>query len=256
MDTHRFPTGMGNDMRESPILFTGSMVLPTLDGRKTLTRRGINRLLGFGPISEFQPSGTRGYDWAFRDRHARWHEISHERLLAACPYGGTGDRIWGKETHRPSIAHSHGAGECDCADVNVEYQADGEVRYFRDSYIEDRSPGWLMPLAAQRGKFVPSIHMPRWATRITLELTGVRVERLQDISEADAIAEGIERSPRTGRWLPGNCAEPEWAFRELWEQINGAGSWVANPWVWVVAFRILNGHALGEPARSINLKEI
>lgn len=89
----------------------------------------------------------------------------------------------------------------------------------------------------------PSIHMPRWASRITLEVTGVRIERLQDISEADARAEGIEQSERTGGWLPGNCAAPEWAFRELWESINGAGSWNANPWVWVVEFRRIEQEA-------------
>ncbi|SFE38506.1 hypothetical protein SAMN02799615_00911 [Dyella marensis] len=209
------------------------MVLPTLDGRKTLTRRGINRLLGFGQISEFQPSDTRGYDWAFHDRHARWHEISHERLLAACPFGGPGDRLWGKETHRPSIAHSHFMGECDCADVNVEYQADSAVRYFPESHIESLSPGWCMPMAAKRGNFVPSIHMPRWASRITLEVTGVRVESLQDISEADARAEGV--AP-TG-YMATKGAEHIAGFRLLWEQINGAGGWNANPLVWVVEFR-------------------
>ena len=88
--------------------------------------------------------------------------------------------------------------------------------------------------------------MPRWASRITLEVTGVRVERLQDISEADALAEGVTPLPGGDMWTAGglydgplHAARPQWAYRRLWEQINGPESWAANPWVWVVEFRRL-----------------
>ena len=113
-------------------------------------------------------------------------------LSKLSPYGRTGDRLWVRETwgHNPE-----GPG--------YVYRSDGD---FDMKFHGDR---WR-----------PSIHMPRWASRITLEVTGVRVERLQDINEEDALAEGVEH-----------------AFRSLWESINGPGSWDANPWVWVVEFR-------------------
>lgn len=79
--------------------------------------------------------------------------------------------------------------------------------------------------------------MPRAASRILLEITGVRVERLQDINEADSLAEGIQLSERTGFYTPGSNACATWAYRDLWEQINGVGAWEANPWVWVVEFK-------------------
>lgn len=78
--------------------------------------------------------------------------------------------------------------------------------------------------------------MPRWASRITLEIVGVRVERLQDISEQDAIAEGLSKDSN-GRWLPGVCDYPQWAYHQLWDEINGPGSWDRNPLVWVIEFR-------------------
>jgi hypothetical protein len=131
----------------------------------------------------------------------------------ACPYGVIGDRLWVRETHAPA-ADSWGAWErrmqkdgCGPAPV-IHYAADGG-----DPFVE---------------KWRPSIHMPRWASRITLEIVAVRVERLQDISEADVAAEGV---------LVDDIAPPYWrSYRELWEQINGAGSWDLNPWVWIVEF--------------------
>jgi hypothetical protein len=86
-------------------------------------------------------------------------------------------------------------------------------------------------------RWTPSIHMPRWASRLTLTVTGVRLQRLQEISEVDAVAEGIQRSLLTGRFVPGNCDYPEWAFHELWNQVYGAGAWEVNPWVWCATFK-------------------
>jgi hypothetical protein len=144
------------------------------------------------------------------------------------PYGKPGDRLWVRETW---AYHLHAQASLADDDGPWVYAADGEqAKQYR---LCDR---WR-----------PSIHMPRWASRITLEVTGVRVERLQDISEADAVAEGapcwfcraavVDITP--GR----DCAcalEPRpgrIAYRELWNSINGAGSWDMNPWVWVVEFR-------------------
>lgn len=126
-----------------------------------------------------------------------------------CPYGQPGDRLWVREA-------------CMVCDIGIEqhvaYRADGEP---------DES--WLRPL-----RWRPSIHMPRWASRITLEVTGVRVERLQDISDADAKAEGAPMSWASAQYRGGTWRQ---GFSDLWRQINGPDSWDANPFVWVVSFK-------------------
>jgi hypothetical protein len=119
-----------------------------------------------------------------------------------CPYGHPGDRLWVRETWRP------------VNEVHADYAAD-----YNASDLGSLGP-WK-----------PSIHMPRWASRITLEIVSVRVERLQDISEGDAIAEGVG-----GDVTVTPCFSVD-RYRELWESINGPGSWEANPWVWVVEFK-------------------
>lgn len=132
--------------------------------------------------------------------------------VGRCPYGQPGDRLWVREAW------------ADC-DKLVRYYATDDVH----------------PLRKKR----PSIHMPRWASRITLEVTGVRVERLQDISEGDCIDEGIgqvvqERLPKfevRGEYDAIDI-EPVEEYRDLWESINGPDSWGANPWVWVVKFKV------------------
>ena len=128
----------------------------------------------------------------------------HDFQIDRCPYGQLGDRLWVRETW---LRHS----------VNVPndylYRAD----HPDDGTIGPAHGGWK-----------PSIHMPRWASRITLEITDVRVERLQDISARDAWAEGITPSPDV---------DPYHEYRDLWESINGPGSWDANPWVWAVSFK-------------------
>ena len=123
-----------------------------------------------------------------------------------CPYGKPGDRLWVRETW---LCATGEPGPTLC-----HYQADGDRPEFN-------------------GLWKPSIHMFRWASRITLEITGVRVERLQDITEADAMAEGVECC---SGWI-GHAGEPRRIFCDLWKSINGAESWAANPWVWVVEFR-------------------
>lgn len=217
-------------MNERPILFSAPMVLALLAGTKTQTRR----------IMKPQPRehhwfGLPGYEHrlypnpvvgGFAARSVHSHHIpGKERAVdcgewISCPYGAPGDRLWVRETWRPEIAHSHGMDACDCADVTTTYAAGGERRYTPGSRIPNE---WLMPVAAKRGN-VPGIHMPRWASRLSLEVTGVRVERLREISEVDAKAEGV------GFHVGG----PVHAYRVLWNSINGAGSWAANPWVWVV----------------------
>lgn len=131
--------------------------------------------------------------------------------LDRCPYGQPGDRLWVRETW----AAPHSCDHLKPSEVGPEWR--------RIHYAATESLGWLIKR--------PSIFMPRWASRITLEITGVRVERLQAISEADAKAEGSSL-------VSGSYSHRGW-FRELWGEINGPGSWEVNPWVWVVEFRRL-----------------
>ena len=146
---------------------------------------------------------------------------------ARCPYGQPGDRLWVRETWQA---------------VNGNDRARHIVTHPRP----DR--GWLEYAATPRldepaYKWRPSIFMPRWASRITLEVTGVRVQRLHDISEADARAEGIDFDPGEGGTFHvaglAGCGSDSAvdAYRKLWEAINGLRSWAANPWVWVVEFK-------------------
>lgn len=228
-------------MRELPILFTAPMMLANLAGRKTVTRRTRN-LERFTERGEFVAME--------RDKKGVWFAVFRDSIpddpspiYVRSPYGGPGDRLWAKETWRPQISHSCHEDACDCADVTVTYAADGKKRDFADLSIPDE---WSMPKAAQTGNVSPLL-MPRWASRFTVEVSGVRVERLQAITAMDAIAEGIERTPN-GLWRgyqPDRGPQhksymgPTGSFESLWTSINGDESWAANPWVWVVEYRRL-----------------
>jgi len=220
--------------KERPILFAGAMVRALLDGSKTQTRRALHNQVTAPAIMQMA-----GPDYA---------EIINEHGVDipgwTCPYGQPGDRLWVRET----FLDTQGTG--------AEYR-DEQGRRQRFAYAADTAPGSYGDEARKDYglKWKPSIHMPRAASRILLEIVSVRVERLQDISEADAFAEGIEPVV-----VPTCCGEPHRedhgvlgiethccgepiedekaapAYRKLWEQINGAGSWDANPWVWVVEF--------------------
>ncbi|ARG86775.1 hypothetical protein [Pseudomonas aeruginosa] len=203
-------------MKERPILFTGPMVRAILEGRKTVTRRVVKPQPDFlgsmvDPNTPFKPLDA--------GLHAR----------ITCPYGEPGDRLWVREAWAAdaqvdAIApHDLSQGE------PIWYPADLSVRQTACSMIS-------------KGRGRSSIHMPRWASRILLEITAVRVERLQDISEEQALAEGVHGEPcdharqacsDIGCW--GDTAKGAFGF--LWEQLNGAGAWQANPWVWVVEFK-------------------
>ena len=197
------------EVKERPILFSAPMVRAILDGRKSQTRRVVDRFSRFGNVRQFEPSNTPGYDFHFRDKKGLWQDFRKPDLLKLCPYGQPGDRLWVRETWAPMCSFDPSP------ETGAVYKADNHLSQ-----------------KAIAAKWTPSIHMPRWASRITLEISTVRVERLQDISEADAKSEGCPcyETP------DGTCS---YWFRELWESINGAGSWAANPWVRVVDFRRL-----------------
>jgi len=209
-------------MSEKPIPFSAPMVRAILNSSKTQTRRVVR------PQPDTRP-GMNCTRLIFKDRKGA--PLLDEALEAPepvyrslCPYGQPGDRLWVREAFAGSIAYERHGYPLKEWGNKIWYIADGEPR----------SGQWTLPR--------PSIHMPRALSRITLEVTGVRVERLQDISEDDARAEGAP-GYQEGIDAPPSDPSEEWSyrasFRRLWESINGPGSWDLNPWVWVVEFRRL-----------------
>jgi len=192
-------------MKSRPILFSAPMVRALLAGTKTQTRRVCK------PANESNLTFvTRcGGFWGDEDGD----------VLFTCPYGQPGLRLWVRETwayETHALASKH-------------YEQEGPWVYAADNR---GTQGRLCD------RWRPSIHMFRAASRLTLEITGVRVERLQDISEADAIAEGWPKQIDPGAHTGGNGGPFDW-YRALWESINGPGSWDANPWVWCISFKVV-----------------
>jgi hypothetical protein len=241
-------------MTERPILFSAPMVRAILAGQKTQTRRVVKPQPGWitlnkkgfaaGRLAEDVPSVIV---WSQPES-----EGSPSKQIA-CPYGQPGDRLWVREAFSGDHSQEANPPALWSRSTPFWYWADGNPE----------RGDWTKPR--------PSIHMPRWASRIALEITGVRVERLQAISEVDATAEGAKAKPFPGPWWQGyrrmddgelmhqqsvGTEPPDWmvephpmgstkhldlsavdGFRSLWLSINGAGSWESDPWVWVVAFK-------------------
>lgn len=208
-------------MKERPILFSAPMVRALLDGSKTQTRRMVKPFFArVGAIASAVPADVVVERDGFAHR--------------GCPYGQPADRLWVRESwHQRGVWRKPDWPEAEWDDAY--WSGSKDVIYAADA---------ARPATGWRGR--PSIHMPRWASRILLEIVSVRVERLQDISVADAKAEGI--TPYEVRQFAqfGATAEERAAmyqrsavrpYRDLWESLNGAGSWAANPWVWVVEFK-------------------
>ena len=204
------------------------MVRAILAGRKTQTRR-IGKLQSpeYAELAvEYSRHATKGREAvatyaAFPGKGtARWG-------ICACPYGVPGDRLWVKETLKRSDDGLWG-----------QYAADGEWVISRPPFAPLRQC-WHSrtdkSLSKSNRASVPSIHMPRRASRITLEIETIRAERLQDISEKDAAAEGVEASKTVEMKDGSPCYTLP--YQTLWNQINGCDSWDANPWVWVVTFK-------------------
>lgn len=203
-------------MREKPILFNGPMVRAILEGRKTQTRR----MMKPQPLTDITIGKYRYYGEVEGIHYLMTLERTprYERHIACGkpPYL-PGDRIWVRETW---AAYHHIAGG------KVLYEADGE------DYLDSDH----LTVPHEFIKWRPSIHMPRAASRITLEVTDVRAEQVQDISDQDAIAEGILSDGFESVLLPG---VPRLEYEMLWEDIYGPGSWESNPWVWVICFKVL-----------------
>ena len=230
-------------MKERPILFSGPMVRAILDGRKTQTRRVVKpRHEGgviVGPAAEL---GHARETWGGGQGRA-WHTE-----CVPCPYGQPGDALWLRETWR--VAKHHDAtksSDLRPRSMTVHYRAGGFA--CNDRPRREGKPEWMFfdeePRGVTFGKWRPPMFMPRWASRISLLVESVRVERLQEISILDSHAEGVGGTyGETGINLGFKGANHEWdnktaveQYAWLWESINGAGSWDANPWVWVIEFR-------------------
>lgn len=207
--------------KERPILFSGPMIRAILEGRKTQTRRILKTPEWYGcPTGDCYHKAQQECDEAMNEAD----------VLADCPYGVTGDRLWVKHEHWKKP-------ESDLCPLRIWDQFT-EVTRSKDygGEYEDRRESFESFSAGVDVKKCPSIHMPRWASRILLEVTGVRVERLEDISDKDCVAEGCAGGNGS---IPnyGFSATPREHYRHVWESINGKGSWAANPWVWVVEFK-------------------
>lgn len=215
-------------MKERPILFSGPMVCAILEGRKTVTRR-IAKPVRHPDLGNIYTPGALVLE----------REPQHV-IDRACPYGQPGDRLWVRETWTDVNL---------CGAPALAYRADEDIRDLMEEpgFLDDRGAFkyddprvkpypfacWYADLDQARWR--PSIHMPRWASRILLEITAVRVEHLQDISEEQARAEGYpaERECETG----GSGLDAWLWFRSLWGEINGPEAFTANPWVWCIEFK-------------------
>ncbi|WP_458722398.1 hypothetical protein [Pseudomonas brenneri] len=210
-----------NQIKERPILFSAPMVRAILEGRKTVTRRAIKVQPHIDASGNFCV-GSSNYG---QDGYGK--PVTKHFVNGCCPYGKPGDRLWVRETF------------IDLRGTGVEHRPDPDGPLQRYAYAADCRPGSHSDEARKDFglKYKPSIHMPRAACRILLEITEVRVERVQDISRADIRAEGLQCppelasddvSPNYRDWYPA-------AWRELWDSTGG--NWDANPWVWVVEFK-------------------
>lgn len=204
------------------------MVQAILEGRKTQTRRtkGITRIEGVNGMKTMT-FPKDGHKETFVDASFTTFDIKVNSGLISCPYGAIGDVLWVRETF--------------ACDVYFNGITEGCFTYFKADYNGPVDWNWK-----------PSIHMPKVAARIWLEITDIRVERLQEISESDALEEGVESKDGKGEWFRDYMEPRSWfhtpkpSFFSLWRRINGTDSLRANPWVWVISFKVIS--TTGRPA--------
>lgn len=212
-------------VKERPMLFTTDMVIATVKETKTNTRR----LKGLEILNErpdaWRFAGVNAFgDFLFYDVHGSitGHDPQDCTRVVKCPYGKPKDLLWVRETWRYS----------DDLQAPYDYKAAFELEYTAE-YLQRTIGSWK-----------PSIHMPKDAARIWIQITDIRVERLQSITNKGAIAEGIQKVKGGYRDYTENITAPApgayWSFNSLWCKINGEASWDLNPWVWVITFKVLS----------------
>ncbi|HAU8241821.1 TPA: hypothetical protein JD824_RS21640 [Citrobacter freundii] len=206
-------------MTERGMIFNTDMVRAILDGRKTQTRRMIKLSHERGMLNP-----------VIKGRNGEITSVSCRLAPLLCPYGQPGDRIWVRETFNGFWLDDDVIQE-----IKNGISLASELCDYKADYSDDSKPaeGWT-----------PSIHMPRWASRILLEITVIRVERLNTISQADAIAEGAPPSHPSIDSVSQEYGFPDFSrswFGQTWQHIYGEESWQANPWVWVIEFKRIDG---------------
>lgn len=216
-------------MKEYPIIFSTPMVQAILDNRKTQTRRVIKN---FNDIIHDWDKNDPTYGPFFENGYGE-----SVKTVDVCPYGKTGDRLWVRETWAYINNSGFGVGSY------IEYKADKPTAKYPGEWPEDEAKG-----NPDAPKWKPSIHMSRWASRITLEITNIRTERLQNITYAEVIAEGFTHLLTDEQQTDGaHRREGVEVFGRFWDSINGKKHpWDSNPWVWVIDFKKekpLNGKA-------------
>lgn len=217
-------------MKEHPILFSGPMINAILEGRKTQTRRVVKSTLIINQ-AEFE-CGNRP--------HVTHSEPNLQHYVDTdCPFGQIGDRLWVRETFCMGVIEEHDASEPGDRYLYVDDSDYGDGKQY-PIYKQ-----WVLGegIDFDEVKWKPSIHMPRSASRILLEITKIRVERLADLSTEDAKAEGFDYSTHPSAIEMGYAIGAKTNFRHAWQEIYGATSWDKNPWVWVVEFKIVSGGA-------------
>ncbi|MEY7696592.1 hypothetical protein [Klebsiella quasipneumoniae] len=221
-------------MKERGMIFNSEMVRAILSNRKTQTRRIMkvqpeSNQLGLLLITDSTKHNDIGkYHWA--ESNATGNHVRSK--LFSCPFGAVGDRIWVRETF-----NSFWVTDEEIEEIQEDISKAADLCDYKADYPDSSQPaeGWT-----------PSIHMPRWASRILLEITDVRVERLNAISQADAIAEGAPPSHPSIDCVSQEYGFPDFSrswFGQTWQHIYGEESWDANPWVWVIEFERVEGGA-------------
>ncbi len=216
-------------VKEKGILFNVEMVQAILSGRKTMTRRIISEKT----LHLFGVAASSGECHPLEMCDQR----SQSYYLEFCPLGKPGDQLWVREAYRMAKSlDAHSPSVVAELSLNAGYKKPwAPIQLEADGTRIGKWTGFdTPPVLTEAGKLRPSLHMPRWASRINLLITGVRVERLRDISEQDAMAEGCAYGKGNGEI--DLAVRPENHFPTLWASIYGAESWQANPWVWVIEF--------------------
>lgn len=234
---------MHSNSKERGMIFNAEMVRAILSGQKTQTRR----IMKVQPVLNGSFYEVYGAGWSKGVKSVP--VVNGHSLSNNCPFGAVGDRIWVRETWA-ALGNEDGCS-IDWNENLVKEGGAAGARIYRASCEQKEGDYglWSIPDDAEwkphtdnmkyEGIWVPSIHMPRWASRILLEITNVRVERLNDISEEDARSEGVTPTPLPAEKLVGG----KLAFAELWASIYGYENWQANPWVWVIEFKRVQEHS-------------